>query len=102
MKKGTEARALPMSVLDATVCPHCNVPRKCCALHPFRLTADIEGATHAPVAKRAWSAADLAPRQFAPECRRSILSVTTTQLTDGCNDPHNYDVPQQFAPIKHR
>jgi len=91
-----------MSVLHAAFCPHCNVPRKCCALHPYRLTADIGGATHAPVAKRACSAADLAPRQFVPECRLSILFVTTTQHTAGCNDPHNYSVAQKFAPIKHR
>jgi len=33
------------------------------------------------------SAADLAPRQFAPECRRSILFVTTTQHTADAMTP---------------
>jgi len=75
-KKGTEAKALPMSVFDSAVCPHCNVPGESCALHPYRLTTDIGGATHVPVPERACSAADLAPRQFAPECRCFILSVT--------------------------
>jgi len=91
-----------MSVFDSAVFPHFNVPRKGLVLHPYMSTTEIGGATHAPVAKRACRAENLAPRQFAPECSCSIFFGTTRQHTAGCNDLHNYDVRQQSTLIKCR